>query len=163
MYSVLMTGGAGTWLARRLPGKERCMDIEQKWHEAQAIQQKMQDRERERRHKPIPKAVRKQVYEKYNGHCAYCGRPIDYKDMQVDHIKAKYAGGADELDNYNPACRMCNFYKGTMDIDHFRDQLKLVRERLHKVYIYRLSLAYGLIEEKDNDIEFYFERCNKGE
>lgn len=90
-------------------------------------------------------------------------RPIDYKDMQVDHIKAKYAGGADELDNYNPACRMCNFYKGTMDIDHFRDQLKLVRERLHKVYIYRLSLAYGLIQEKDNNIEFYFEKCNKGE
>lgn len=148
-----MTGGAGTWLPRRLPGKERYMDIEQKWLE----------QERKRRHKPIPKAVRKQVYEKYNGHCAYCGRPIAYKDMQVDHIKAKYVGGADELDNYNPACRMCNFYKGAMDIDHFRDQLKTVRERLHKVYIYRLSLAYGLIKEKDNDIEFYFEKCNKGE
>lgn len=119
------------------------------------------EQERKRRHKPIPKAVRKQVYEKYNGHCAYCGRPIAYKDMQVDHIKAKYVGGADELDNYNPACRMCNFYKGAMDIDHFRDQLKTVRERLHKVYIYRLSLAYGLIKEKDNGIEFYFEKCNK--
>lgn len=23
--------------------------------------------------KPIPKSVRKQVYQKYNGHCAYCG------------------------------------------------------------------------------------------
>ena len=22
--------------------------------------------------KPIPKSVRKQVYAKYNGHCAYC-------------------------------------------------------------------------------------------
>lgn len=139
------------------------MDIEQKWREAQAIQQKWLEQERKRRHKPIPKAVRKQVYEKHNGHCAYCGRPIAYKDMQVDHIKAKYVGGADELDNYNPACRMCNFYKGAMDIDHFRDQLKTVRERLHKVYIYRLSLAYGLIKEKDNDIEFYFEKCNKGE
>lgn len=110
------------------------MDIEQKWREAQAIQQKLLEKKRERRHKPIPKAVRKQVYEKYGGHCAYCGRPIAYKDMQVDHIKAKYVGGADELDNYNPACRMCNFYKGTMDIDRFRDQLKMVRERLHKVY-----------------------------
>lgn len=147
--------------AYQTAGKERYMDIEQKWREAQAIQQKWLEQERKRRHKPIPKAVRKQVYEKYNGHCAYCGRPIAYKDMQVDHIKAKYVGGADELDNYNPACRMCNFYKGAMDIDHFRDQLKTVRERLHKVYIYRLSLAYGLIKEKDNDIEFYFETCNK--
>lgn len=36
--------------------------------------------------KPIPKDVRKQVYEKYNGHCAYCGCKLDYKDMQVDHV-----------------------------------------------------------------------------
>lgn len=80
--------------AYQTAGKERYMDIEQKWREAQAIQQKWLEQERKRRHKPIPKAVRKQVYEKYNGHCAYCGRPIAYKDMQVDHIKAKYVGGA---------------------------------------------------------------------
>ena len=29
--------------------------------------------------KPIPKSVRKLVYEKYNGHCAYCGREIPEK------------------------------------------------------------------------------------
>lgn len=36
--------------------------------------------------KPIPKNIRKQVYEKYNGHCAYCGCKLDYKDMQVDTL-----------------------------------------------------------------------------
>ena len=36
--------------------------------------------------KPIPKSVRKQVYAKYNGHCAYCGCELEYKDMQVDHV-----------------------------------------------------------------------------
>lgn len=35
------------------------------------------------------KNVRQAVYAKYNGHCAYCGCEIDYKDMQVDHIKPK--------------------------------------------------------------------------
>lgn len=33
--------------------------------------------------------IRHAVYAKYNGHCAYCGCEIDYKDMQVDHIKSK--------------------------------------------------------------------------
>ena len=36
--------------------------------------------------KPIPKKVREQIYEKYYGHCAYCGCEIEYKEMQVDHI-----------------------------------------------------------------------------
>ena len=33
--------------------------------------------------------IRHAVYAKYNGHCAYCGCEIDYKDMQIDHIKPK--------------------------------------------------------------------------
>lgn len=37
----------------------------------------------------ISKAIRQRVYEKYNGRCAYCGRKIEYKDMQVDHFVAK--------------------------------------------------------------------------
>ena len=29
------------------------------------------------------------VYDKYDGHCAYCGREIGLQDMQIDHIKPK--------------------------------------------------------------------------
>lgn len=137
------------------------INAEQKWREAQERMKAMKDEERKRRHKAIPKAIRQKVYQKYGGHCAYCGRPIDYKDMQVDHIKAHYLGGADELANYNPACRMCNFYKSTMNIEKFRSELKKIRERLRKVYIYKLSLAYGLIEENNDNIEFYFEKHKK--
>lgn len=132
-------------------------EVAQIWEKAQAVQQELKDRERARRHKPIPKAVRQKVYEKYDGHCAYCGKPIEYKEMQVDHIQAHYLGGADEMDNYNPACRMCNFYKGTMSIDRFREELRKLQERLKKVYIYRLALRYGLVEEKENKVVFYFE------
>ena len=32
------------------------------------------------------KSVRQSVYEKYGGRCAYCGRKIEYNDMQVDHF-----------------------------------------------------------------------------
>ena len=31
--------------------------------------------------KAIPKKVRQSVYLMYNGHCAYCGIEIAYKDM----------------------------------------------------------------------------------
>ena len=36
--------------------------------------------------KPIPKSVRKLVYAKYNGHCAYCGCEIPEKGFNVDHL-----------------------------------------------------------------------------
>lgn len=36
--------------------------------------------------------TREAVYAKYDGHCAYCGRAIDIKDMQVDHFLPLRAG-----------------------------------------------------------------------
>lgn len=40
--------------------------------------------------KPIPQEIRRQVYEKCNGHCAYCGCELKYEDMQVDHKESVY-------------------------------------------------------------------------
>ena len=34
----------------------------------------------------MTKKQREVIYDKYNGHCAYCGKKIEYKDMQVDHV-----------------------------------------------------------------------------
>ena len=38
--------------------------------------------------KPIPKQVRRLVYEKYAGHCAYCGKEIKYEEM-LERIKRR--------------------------------------------------------------------------
>ena len=38
------------------------------------------------------KETRLKVYLMYDGHCAYCGKDIEYKDMQVDHIVPKNRG-----------------------------------------------------------------------
>lgn len=108
--------------------------------------------------KAINKEIRNLVYEKYKGHCAYCGRRIDYKDMQVDHLHPVYLGGEDKLENYMPACRSCNFRKATMSIDKFREELKLQCERMLNTFQGKQSLSYGLIEKKDIDIVFYFEK-----
>lgn len=111
--------------------------------------------------KSIPVKIRKQVYAKFNGHCAYCGCELNYKDMQIDHINSvMYHGGTNEIENLNPACRMCNFYKSTFGIETLRKQISGIQERLKKIFIYRLALKYGLVEEKNNKIVFYFEKAN---
>ena len=65
----------------------------------------------EQKRKRITKAERLQVFNKYGGYCAYCGKKIEYKDMQVDHMVPLRLGGADDVKNYMPACRSCNHYK----------------------------------------------------
>lgn len=34
----------------------------------------------------LTKDERMAIYKKTNGHCAYCGCELEYKDMQVDHV-----------------------------------------------------------------------------
>lgn len=40
--------------------------------------------------KHISKSTRLKVYEKYNGHCAYCGCELALKEMQVHNIQSVY-------------------------------------------------------------------------
>ena len=118
--------------------------------------------------KPIPKKLREQVYQKYDGHCAYCGCEMEMKDMQVDHImpvaRAKWLKDEIDLnnmDNLMPACRACNYYKDTCSIPTFRKNLKTLMERVRKPFIYRLADKYGMVRELEWDGKFYFEKYKK--
>ena len=105
------------------------------------------------------KIDRQKVYDKYNGHCAYCGKAIAIKDMQVDHILPKRNGGTDDIDNLNPSCRLCNHYKRAAGIETFRYVLlgELIK-RLMKIYIFRVALDYGMITINGWNKKFYFEK-----
>ena len=114
--------------------------------------------------KPIPKIIRQQVYEKYNGHCAYCGCELDIKDMQVDHIESVLRAQSlhkvvdNSIDNFNPACRMCNFYKGTSTIDEFRRKILHLERTALISFPVRLAQKYGIVQVKEWDMKFYFEK-----
>lgn len=115
----------------------------------------------EGKRKAISKSDRLKVYEKYNGHCAYCGCQIEYKDMQVDHMVSVYwYGGSNEFSNYMPACRACNFYKSSMTLEKFREQLQTLTDRLKREFIYKLALKYGLVKESNEPVKFYFEKVD---
>lgn len=109
----------------------------------------------------ISKRVREIVYQKYNGHCAYCGKEITMKEMQCDHIQSRYHNGTDDISNLMPSCRACNFRKGTWTIDQFRNELREQARTLTKTFQGRMSLQYGLIEYHDHPIVFYFEKKRK--
>lgn len=106
----------------------------------------------------LNKKEREFVYNKYGGHCAYCGKEIEYKDMQVDHAKPLKTGGSDKMDNMLPACRSCNHYKATLDIEGFRKYLQGIHNRLLRDSVaYRAAERFGIVEHKTDKVKFYFE------
>lgn len=111
----------------------------------------------------LSKDIRRKVYEKIDGHCAYCGCELEYKDMQVDHVKSLYwYNGTNDLDNLMPSCRSCNHYKSTQSVESMRENLSLIPQRLTRDNAsFRLALKYGLIAINKKPVKFYFERMCK--
>jgi len=122
----------------------------------------------------MSKVDRQKVYQKYDGRCAYCGREIIYKDMQVDHIipKSKYSErhqclivkgrlfteyGLNDFQNLNPACRRCNHYKRSNSLSEFRMLMSTIHKRIASQYISKVALDYGIIMFKPFHGRFYFE------
>lgn len=131
--------------------------------------------------------LRQKIYNKYDGHCAYCGRKIEYKDMQVDHLIPKYHNWSDEdismnnknrqslidagiettakhiirgTDDYNnlmPSCRQCNYRKATLSIEEFRRVIGNIIAILDNSVTYKMAKYYGLIIETEKQVKFYFE------
>ena len=108
----------------------------------------------------INKELRQKVYQKYNGHCAYCGKEIEYKDMQVDHFIPLYKdslSGCDDYENLMPSCRQCNHYKRCHDLETFRRYIYEIPRKLSDNYIYKIGIRYGNIIDNTKEIKFYFE------
>ena len=117
----------------------------------------------------MTKDERQKVYEKYNGHCAYCGKELLLKDMQVDHLVSKrdaelgqaWWDEVESFNNYMPSCRRCNHYKRANSLETFRQMIEEIPKKLQRDnYIYKVALDYKLVEEKPHEIKFYFERVN---
>lgn len=47
------------------------------------------------KHRRLSQKMRRKVYEKMDGHCAYCGCDPQYEDTQVNHVKSLY--GEDDV------------------------------------------------------------------
>ena len=121
----------------------------------------------------LTKKERRVVYDKYNGHCAYCGCVIPFKGFNVDHLHCirnyeytdEFTGiDVHSIDNLMPTCGSCNRYKATMDLETFRKQLQKIPDRLQRdVCTYNIAIRFRMVQENREPIKFYFERVNEDE
>jgi 5-methylcytosine-specific restriction endonuclease McrA len=109
----------------------------------------------------VNKETRQQVYDKYGHCCAYCGRKIEFKDMQVDHIFPRRMGGSDNIKNLNPSCRRCNHYKRAYRLDRYRELILKLHTKIRNIYLCKTAEDYGIITIKEWDGKFYFEKVGE--
>ena len=102
--------------------------------------------------------LRQKVWLKFNKHCAYCGKLLEYKDMQIDHLFPKAYGGNDNFINLMPSCRRCNHYKRASNLMDFRKLIKTLHERIQSQYISKVAIDYGILTIRPFDGKFYYER-----
>jgi len=114
---------------------------------------------------PSDKRVRKIVYEKYDGKCAYCGTEL-FDVFTIDHIIPKRRNmdysqlptGKDEIENYNPCCYSCNSSKSSFSIEKWRGELQQKYERLLKYDgTFRLLVRFGIVKRVREKVIFHFE------
>jgi diadenosine tetraphosphate (Ap4A) HIT family hydrolase len=69
----------------------------------------------------ISGTLRYEVLKRARFRCELCGIPADEKALQVDHIRPRSRGGADDISNLQALCYSCNAMKRDRDDADFRD------------------------------------------
>lgn len=115
----------------------------------------------------VSKKLRQKLWERYGGRCAYCGRSIAYKEMQVDHYypqcKEKFYLRRFKIDvhaeaNLMPTCRRCNHYKRARTPKQFKELMHTLHERIEAIYILKVAVDFGMVTVQPFDGKFYFEK-----
>lgn len=118
-------------------------------------------------HKPpkrrkLSKQERQAVYDKCNGHCAYCGIPLPISRMQVDHVDPISLTGEDVMENMLPSCRSCNNYKHSLTLEKFREAVERWPDVLQRDNVtFRNAVRFGMVEPKPHSVVFFFERMRE--
>lgn len=115
------------------------------------------------------KINRDKIFNKYDGHCAYCGVIIDIKKFQVDHIYPKHLSHhnaelhPDREENLNPSCCKCNNHKFGFRLEDFRHEIQMQVTRLKNNSQFQRALRYGQIQITETPIKFYYEKLKGNE
>ena len=65
----------------------------------------------------------------------------------------------ENFENLNPACPSCNIQKNSYSLEQFRENIKEFVGSLNKYSTqYKFAKKYGLIEETEIEVKFYFEK-----
>ena len=71
------------------------------------------------------KADKKEILEKTNYACHICGGKVTIANFEADHVQVHSSSVNNRIDNFLPACRICNNYRWFYDPEEIKWILKL--------------------------------------
>src|SRR5690606_16206547 len=74
---------------------------------------------------PIPKGLRRQVYERDYYECRYCGAR---RGLTIDHVVPESRGGKTTLENLVTCCKSCNSRKSARTPEEACMELRRIEE-----------------------------------
>ena len=82
-----------------------------------------------------------------------------YKYIKEKKVFVGYENAAAlNIDNQMPACPSCNINKHSMSLEQFRELIAGFKKHLNQHSVqYKISKRFGLINEIDKSVVFYFE------
>ena len=98
------------------------------------------------------KPNRQDIFNKFKGHCAYCGCKLKTNTMTVDHLIPQSKGGSNNIDNLMPACKSCNTTKADDDIEFLRIALAWPSLNIAQIQSFRK------VRKTVKKFKFYFEK-----
>lgn len=104
-----------------------------------------------RRPMPELRLSRHSVLARDNYTCQYCG--IRQRDLTIDHVVPRWAGGPHTWDNLVACCRRCNLKKG--DKTPQQASMKLARRPRRPHFVPYLSLPVYLQARRRDDWELF--------
>lgn len=109
--------------------------------------------------KSLSITTKREIWDKCNGRCWYCGKKLHPFFFHFDHVEAYSTGGEDTTDNLVLSCITCNISKHNMSINEWRMRLSRKYGKAKEDELLRQGLEvskepYGY----DPVILFYFER-----
>lgn len=60
--------------------------------------------------------------------CPYCNKPIQWKELSLDHIQPKSREGQNNTNNITWACFLCNRTKGALTADEYLALLDFLKD-----------------------------------
>ena len=85
------------------------------------------------------KQIRREVRERDQDVCLYCGRSLEEHEITYDHVTPRTRGGEDSVENLAVACAPCNEDKANLNYEEYFLLLAQRIELLRKGYLVTLK------------------------